>query len=188
MAAEDVDAHLARFEDPQRATLQTMRELALRVLPGAQEGIAWGMPCLFVDGDKVICLEGFRHHNSVFPMDGQTMAAFHEEFPQYQVTKGTVHFALDSPMPAGHLRRLLDLRLQSINNSYPKKSGETKEFYSNGRLKAKGKMRDGQLQGRWEWFRRDGSRKRSGQFRGGRKVGTWTTYTADGAAHTITEY
>jgi hypothetical protein len=36
------------------------------------------------------------------------------------------------------LRRIVRYRIKQINQSYPKSSGEFKEFYDNGWLKAKG--------------------------------------------------
>ena len=188
MTAADVDALLEQFPASQRAALQTVRSRLQQALPGATEVIGWGMPCLAVDGDKLLCFQGFKRHNGIFPMDTETITRFHELFPGYEVTKGTIHFAPDAPMPTAHLRKLVALRIQALNDSYPRKSGASKEFYANGYLKAKGKVRDGQLHGNWEWFRRDGTLKRTGQFRDGQQVGSWTTYDAQGEPHRITEY
>lgn len=188
MAASEIDALLNQFPSPQREALEAVRSRLVQALPGAEEVIGWGMACLAVDGDKLLCFQGFKRHNGMFPMDGVTMARFHEQYPAYEVTKGSIHFAVDTAMPAAHLRRLVALRIQSLNDSYPRKSGESKEFYPNGYLKAKGKVRDGQLHGSWQWFRRDGTLKRTGQFRDGQQVGTWVTYNAQGEPHRTTEY
>ena len=64
----------------------------------------------------------------------------------------------------------------------------TKEFYDNGFLKAKGKIRGDRMSGDWQWFRRDGTLKRSGSFRAGERVGEWTTYDAEGAPYRVTHY
>jgi len=50
------------------------------------------------------------------------------------------------------------------------------EFYDNGYLKAKGKYREGEMHGQWEFYRRDGSIMRSGELQHGSPVGEWTTY------------
>lgn len=186
MAAAEIDALLDAFPTAQCDALQQVRARLLLLLPGATEVVGWGMPCLAVDGDKLLCYQGFKRHNGIFPMDGSTIAGFHEKYPTYEVTKGSIHFAADAPMPPAHLRTLVGLRIAALNDSYPRKSGESKEFYANGFLKAKGKVRDGQLHGNWQWFRRDGTLKRTGQFRDGEKVGVWTTYNAAGEPHRIT--
>jgi antitoxin component YwqK of YwqJK toxin-antitoxin module len=48
-------------------------------------------------------------------------------------------------------------------------------------------MKDGELHGDWQWWRRDGSLQRSGRFDRGRQVGTWTTYGRDGAVVKTTD-
>ena len=54
------------------------------------------------------------------------------------------------------------------------------DYHKDGTLKARGTMRDGQLDGFWEWFRKDGTMLRSGQFDMGERTGEWTTYDAAG--------
>ena len=39
------------------------------------------------------------------------------------------------------------------------------DCHKDGSIKAKGHMKDGELEGYWEWFRLDGSKLRSGHFK-----------------------
>ena len=57
-----------------------------------------------------------------------------------------------------------------------KKSAKQTAYYENGNVKARGSMKDGELHGFWEWFRKDGSKMRSGHFSVGKQVGEWITY------------
>ena len=52
---------------------------------------------------------------------------------------------------------------------------------------AKGYMKDGKMEGYWEWFRKParlgikvGTKMRSGSFAHGKQVGEWTTYDKKG--------
>ena len=54
------------------------------------------------------------------------------------------------------------------------------EHYGNGKVKLKGAHLDGEMHGKWEFFRTDGSKMRSGSFEHGRQVGTWRTYDRNG--------
>ena len=49
-------------------------------------------------------------------------------------------------------------------------------------------MKDGELEGYWEWFRLDGSKLRSGHFNRGKQVGEWTTYDATGKVAKVTHF
>jgi hypothetical protein len=48
-------------------------------------------------------------------------------------------------------------------------------------------MKEGELAGYWEWFRKDGTRMRSGYFENGNQVGEWTTYDAKGKIVKVTK-
>ena len=59
-------------------------------------------------------------------------------------------------------------------------------YHKDGSVRAKGWLRDGALDGSWEWFRKDGTKLRSGHFDNGERVGEWTTYDAKGEAYKVT--
>lgn len=183
----DVMEIFGRFPDIQRRALMTTWQGAVRVLPGADQCIAWQMPSLRVDGELVLSLLGFQEHNSVFPGSG-VIEALGSKLSGLATTKGTIHFDRDRPMKAPVVKAIVNARIAEINGSFPRSNGQFKEFYPNGWLKAKGKMKSGQLHGKWEWFRRDGTLKRSGRFADGRQVGTWITYNAAGEPHKVTEF
>ena len=68
------------------------------------------------------------------------------------------------------LKQMVRMSIDSINASFPRKSGESKEFYPNGRLKASGKIKNGELHGTWQWFRKDGSLLRTETYKNGSRV------------------
>ena len=186
-----IDEHLERFPAAQRAALASVCDTIRTALPGAVEVISYGMPTFKVDGAKgiaVIGLDGFARHNSLFPYSGRVLAELADDLAPYEGTKGSIHFDRDRPFPAPLLKRILRVRIAEINAGYPKKSGESREFYDNGFLKASGKVTNGELHGAWRWFRRDGTIKRSGSFRAGVQVGEWITYDTLGEPHSVTRF
>lgn len=73
----------------------------------------------------------------------------------------------------------------------PKKTevvgGYTIKYHADGQTRwSKGKIKDGQPDGYWEWYRKDGTLKRSGHFERGEPVGEWTTYDQDGQVYKVT--
>jgi antitoxin component YwqK of YwqJK toxin-antitoxin module len=54
------------------------------------------------------------------------------------------------------------------------------DHYENGQVRFRGANLDGEMHGRWEFFRKDGSLMRSGSFERGRQVGRWQTYDRAG--------
>jgi uncharacterized protein YdhG (YjbR/CyaY superfamily) len=185
---DPVDAHLASFDGPQRRALERTRATIARALPGADQVISYGMPTFKVDGIAVVGFDGFTAHNSLFPYSGSVIELLGQEIPDQVTSKGTVRFPADQPFPAPLLKRILAVRIAEINATFPRSSGEVKEFYDNGRLKLVGRLKDDQMHGAWRWYRRDGSLMRTGSFRAGAQVGTWTTYDRTGAVVKRTDF
>lgn len=188
MAKDPITARLAEFPEAQRAALTRVRQTVRAALPQGEECLAWGMPSMRIDGVAVVCYQGFRRHNSLFPMSGSVIAQLGKALSQFEVTKGTIHFPLDKAFPAPLLRQIIALRVDDINDGYPKKSGEIKQFYANGVLRARGRMKGGEMHGAWEWFRKDGTLMRRGSFKDGAQVGDWTTYDRNGRVVKVTGF
>ena len=152
----------------QRALLATYEAVA-KALPGANQGIAWGMPAFRVGKDYLMCIAGFKNHNSLFP-GGGVSTRLKNELKEYTVTKGTIHFDPEKPFPAPLLKKILKARIAEINESYPKASGAMAEYYDNGFMKLEGKLKDGKRNGTWKFYKRDGSLQKTVTYKNGVEV------------------
>jgi uncharacterized protein YdhG (YjbR/CyaY superfamily) len=181
MAATDgtaqVETYLAAQPPEQRATLEQLRATLRTILPHAEEGLRYGMPALSLAGKGVAGYGGFKDHCSYFPMSGSVVEAAGDALDGYAVSKGAVNFPVGARLPTGLLRRLVKLRMTEISDVH---TGTRTEFFPDGRTKAEGKVKDGELHGAWRWYRKDGSLMRTGRFDRGTESGTWETWDADG--------
>jgi len=180
MSKAQINTHLKKFDKSQRAILSQLRTDILEELPTAQEIIKYGIPTFALEGIPVLGFDGFKAHNSLFPYSGSANTLLEKDLAKYVQTKGSIHFSLDKPFPRALLKKIIKVRIAQINASYPSKIGEYLEFFGNGVLKAKGKMRQGKMHGYWEWFRKDGTKLRSGSFIHGEQSGLWITYDQSG--------
>lgn len=60
------------------------------------------------------------------------------------------------------------------------------KYHKDGSVWAKGQIKDGVMEGYWEWFRKDGSKMRSGYFKAGKQTGEWTTFDKSGKTVRVT--
>ena len=183
-----VDKHLKKFEIGQRAILQNLREMIAAELPTATETIKYGIPTFVIEGIGIIGYDGYKKHNSLFPYSGSTTSLLKAELAQYEQTKGSIHFAPDKRFPKPLLKKIIKVRIQQLNATFPKKTGEFLEFYGNGVLKASGKIKKEEMHGDWKWFRKDGVIMRSGTFKAGKQVGVWITYDQEGKPYKKTNF
>jgi len=184
---DDIDCAIASFPDVQAGALRDVRTRLKTLLPHATEDLSWGMPSLRCHGILVVSYSGFAQHNSLFP-GPDVQHRLGEMLEGYTTTKGTIHFDRDKAPPMTFLRALVKAKITSINESFPKKSGEFLALYDNGAVKSRGRYTAGEMTGAWKFFRRDGSLLREGSFANGKQKGPWTTFTPDGTPHKTTNF
>lgn len=112
MAPTDIDAYLADLTEPQRQTLSKLRADIRAVLPEAQECISYGMPAFRVEGTVVAGFAAFKNHLSYLPHSGSVLPALADDLAEYTMTKGSLHFPTDQPLPRALVRKLISTRLQ----------------------------------------------------------------------------
>lgn len=176
---------LDSFPEKQSRALWSVFHTLETLLPSSQQDMSWGMPTFRCEGVIITSLLGFTKHNSLFP-GPEVMDIMGDALEGYTVTKGTIHFDKEKAPPKSFLKAVVEARIQAINAGFPKKSGEFLELYKNGRPKAKGKYKSGEMHGAWTFFRTDGTLLRSGSFREGTQTGEWTSYYTSGSPYKTT--
>ena len=114
MTAQEVDDYLASAPEPQKTTLTSLRRTISALLPEAEESLSYGVPTFKVDGKGVAGFGYFRKHCAYFPMSGSVTTELADELIEYTTSKGSVHFAIDTPLPVSVVRRLIEARRSEL--------------------------------------------------------------------------
>ena len=111
-APKNVAEYLAGVPEPARSTLKKVRAAIRSVVPPeATEAIGYGIPTFRYEG-ALVAYAAFLDHCSFFPMSLAVMAAFNNDLRGYpSVSKGTIHFPLNRPLPATLVKKLVKARL-----------------------------------------------------------------------------
>lgn len=109
-----VDAYMKTLTPEARRRLAKLRATILAAAPGAIEGFSYGVPAIRVQGRAVVCYAAARAHYSLFPMSGGVLKTFASELTPFDVSKGTIRFAFDRPVPAVLVRRIVKARLAEL--------------------------------------------------------------------------
>ena len=118
---QDVDHYLAAVPEPQRTTLEAVRATLVALLPEAEQGIAYGVPCFKVGGKGVAGFGFYTNHCTYFPMSGSITAELADDLKHYVTAKGSIQFATDEPLPAELVEHLVDARRREIARSGPRR-------------------------------------------------------------------
>lgn len=105
-----VDEYLACVPEPARSTLKKIRATIRSAVPAeATEAISYRMPAFKYKG-LLMWYAAFADHCSLFP-GSSVIAAFKNELKGYSVSKGTIRFPTDKPLPAALVKKLVKARL-----------------------------------------------------------------------------
>jgi uncharacterized protein YdhG (YjbR/CyaY superfamily) len=110
----EVDAYMKTLTPEARRRLEKLRATVLAAAPGAVEGFSYGVPAIRVSGKAVVCYAAAKAHFSLFPMSGGVLKTFASDLKPFDVSKGTIRFGYDRPLPAGLVRRIVKARLEEL--------------------------------------------------------------------------
>lgn len=102
-----VEEYLARVPEPQRSTLKKVRAVIQSVLPEeATAVISYHMPCVKYKG-MLVGYAAFAEHCSLYGMSSTLLGPMKEDLKTYSTSKGTIRFAIDRPLPATLIKKLV---------------------------------------------------------------------------------
>ena len=79
------------------------------------DGFSYGIPAVRVEGRLLLWYAGWKAHCSIYPVSPAVRKALGRDLGRYAVSKGTIRFPLDRPLPATLIRRLAKARLSELS-------------------------------------------------------------------------
>jgi uncharacterized protein YdhG (YjbR/CyaY superfamily) len=107
-----IDAYIAAFPPEVQAKLQEIRQTIRLAAPEATEAISYAIPTFKLNGRNLVHFAAFKNHLSFFPT-GSGVEAFQQELSAYTISKGTIQFPLDQPVPLDLIRRITAYRVRA---------------------------------------------------------------------------
>jgi uncharacterized protein YdhG (YjbR/CyaY superfamily) len=105
-----IDSYISSFPPDIRLKLERIRRTIRNAAPGAQEAISYGMPAFKRNG-ILVYFAAFKNHIGFFPTSSGILA-FRKELASYDISKGTVRFPLDRPIPFDLIRKIVVYRVK----------------------------------------------------------------------------
>jgi uncharacterized protein YdhG (YjbR/CyaY superfamily) len=122
---KNVDEYLAGVPEPARSTLNKIRA-AIRSAapPEATETISYRIPA-FKYKEVLVWFAAFSNHCSLFPT-ALVVEAFKNELKGFSISKGTIQFPTDKPLPAALVKKLVKARVAQVKSKkrgWPRQHG-----------------------------------------------------------------
>lgn len=111
-----VDEYLGKVPAPQRAELERVRNIVKKAVPEAEEVISYGIPGFKYQKKYLFGYAAFKDHMSIFPTATPVKGLEHM-LSGFELSKGTVQFTVEHPVPEGIIKELVSVRVKAITNS-----------------------------------------------------------------------
>lgn len=110
-AAKNIDEYIKGFPPDVQSILQKIRQVVNSAVPKAEEAIKYAIPALVLNGN-LIFFAAWKKHIGVYPITSAIIKELSKELTPYEVSKGTVRFPLDKPIPYGLIKKLVKVRIK----------------------------------------------------------------------------
>jgi uncharacterized protein YdhG (YjbR/CyaY superfamily) len=114
MSSRDINRYLATIDEPKRSTLEALRQSILEVVPDAEQCISYGAPAFKIEGKAIAGFAAFKNHLSYLPHSGSVLSALGDDLDGYVTSKGSLHFAIDKPLPKRIVKKLVTTRMRQL--------------------------------------------------------------------------
>lgn len=115
-----VDEYISQYPEDVQVILENIRALIKESAPEAVEKISYQMPGYFQNGG-LVWFGAWKSHIGFYPNPSGT-EQFKEELAAYKLTKGSVHFPLNKPMPYDLIKKIVEYRVEENQRIAAEKS------------------------------------------------------------------
>jgi uncharacterized protein YdhG (YjbR/CyaY superfamily) len=115
--SKEVTAYISGFPPDVARILRRVRATIRKAAPQAEETISYMMPGYRLNG-QLVWFAAFKKHIGFFPRGHSAIDAFKTELKGYALSKGTVRFPLDKPIPYTLISKMVKFR---VNESMAEK-------------------------------------------------------------------
>ncbi|MBL0004027.1 MAG: DUF1801 domain-containing protein [Actinomycetales bacterium] len=112
-----VTDYLATVDAARRPALERVVARAHDLVPGLVEGTAYGMPVLLHRGKPLLSAVEAKAHLALYPHSGVIVDLVAADLDGFSLSKGTIRFQADQPIPDAVLDRVITLRRQHIDEA-----------------------------------------------------------------------
>src|SRR5437764_13602863 len=111
-----VDEYLASVNSDHSKALQKIRETVHAVAPNAQECISYGIPAFRLNGRALVFFGAWANHCAFYPGSPASLKRFRSDLKGFQLSKGTIRFSPDNPLPVALVKKLVKARVAQIDD------------------------------------------------------------------------
>jgi uncharacterized protein YdhG (YjbR/CyaY superfamily) len=115
-----IDEYIATFPKNVQRILEELRQAIRDSAPEAEEAISYQIPTFKLNGN-LVHFAAFKNHIGFYPTSSG-IEAFKEELSGYEVSKGTVRFPMNKPIPFDLVMKIVSYRVKENSDRKKKQN------------------------------------------------------------------
>ncbi len=104
-----IDEYIAMFPVNVQNILVELRAVIKANAPGSEEKISYQMPA-FAQKGNLVWFAAYKNHIGFYPTPGG-IEAFQQELSNFELSKGTIRFPIDKPLPFELIGKMVKFRV-----------------------------------------------------------------------------
>ena len=124
---QSVDEYNAAQPEAVRPTLERVRALIHKALPGAEERISYQLPTFCLHGSDVVYLNAASKHFALYPSTDGLIEALGETLTPHLHGKGTMRFLFADPVPTKLIERIVKFRAKEAEAAANAKAAKKRQ-------------------------------------------------------------
>ena len=104
-----VDEYFQLIPEEVRPEMDALRSMLQRLVPDAEEGISYGMPCIKMNG-ILVYYACHKKHIGFYPFPN-AIKVFSKKLEDYTTSKGAIQFPLGKAMPEELIQKIIQFRI-----------------------------------------------------------------------------
>lgn len=107
--------YIETLAEPQRSAVAAVYRRARGLVPDAEDSQSYGMPALRYRGKPLVAVKVASGHIGLFPFSPEAIDAVRDDLAGFDLSKGTIRFTADHPIPDEVLDRVIMARRSQID-------------------------------------------------------------------------
>lgn len=104
-----IDSYIQNYPAEVQPILEKLRQVIKKVAPEAQEAMSYGIPTFKLNGN-LVHFGAYKNHIGFYP-GSEAIQVFAKDLEEYTLSKGTVQFPLNEPLPFSVIEKMVSFRV-----------------------------------------------------------------------------
>lgn len=110
-----VDDYLAELEPGDRAAYEGIAAAVTRAAPDVEQAMSYGVPAFTLGGRPLLGVKASAKHLAIYPFSPSVVAAVAPKLSGFALSKGTIRFTAEQPVPDDVVVELVRLRRAELD-------------------------------------------------------------------------